>query len=227
MYTTPMCKTCGQRGPHKCFGLIPAFPSNSKKQPLVIQISGKKRSGKDTIAKFLLNAYKDQGKSVELMSYAEPLKDIAATILNITPTQLETFKNEPELYKLVTINKDTFVTVTNYRSVLQLLGSETMKKWFGPNVWVELLKHRINQSQAYVIIIPDWRFKSEIIQDSIKLRVLTHIKSTDTHISEIDLDNYTDFNHYIDNIDYKLTQQIVTNLVNSNFKDSNVNPQTN
>lgn len=24
----PMCKTCGQRGPHTCFGLIPATPIN-------------------------------------------------------------------------------------------------------------------------------------------------------------------------------------------------------
>ena len=147
------------------------------------------------------------------MSFAEPLKDIAATILNITPDQLETFKNEPELYKLITMNKDNFVTVTNYRSVLQLLGSEAMKKWFGPNVWADLLNHRINQSQADVIIIPDWRFKSETIQDAVKLRVQTHIVSTDTHISEIDLDNYADFNMYIDNIDYKLTQHTVNELI--------------
>ena len=222
-----ICKTCGQRGPHTCFGLIPAFPTNSKKRPLIIQISGKKRSGKDTLAQFLHNAYQDQGKSVELMSFAEPLKDIAATILNITPDQLETFKNEPELYKLITMNKDNFVTVTNYRSVLQLLGSEAMKKWFGPNVWADLLTHRINQSRADVIIIPDWRFKYETIQDAIRLRVQTHIESTDTHISEIDLDDYTDFNHYIDNVDYKLTQQAVADLVNSNFKDINVNSQAN
>ena len=185
----------------------------SKVKPLIIQISGKKRSGKDTLAQFLLKAYQDQGKSVELISFAEPLKDIAATILNITPTQLETFKNEPELYKLVTMNKDNFVTVTNYRSILQLLGSEAMKKWFGPNVWVDLLTHRINQSQADVIIIPDWRFKSEIIQDAVKLRVLTHIESTDTHISEIDLDNYTDFDVYINNVDYKLTQEHISSLL--------------
>lgn len=195
-------------------------------KPLIIQISGKKRAGKDTFAQFLQNAYQSQGKSVELMSFAEPLKDIASTMLNITPDQLETFKNEPELYKLVTMNKDNFVTVTNYRSVLQLLGSEAMKKWFGPNVWVDLLTHRINQSQADVIIISDWRFKSEIIQGAIKLRVLTHIESTDTHISEVDLDNYNEFDYYVDNTDYKLTQRIVSDLINSNFKDNNVNPQT-
>ena len=187
-------------------------------KPLIIQISGKKRAGKDTLAQFLRNAYQDQGKSVELMSFAEPLKDIAATILDVTPDQLDTFKNEPELYKLTTVNQNNLVTVTNYRSVLQLLGSEAMKKWFGPNVWVELLKHRINQSQADVIIIPDWRFKSETLRSSIKLRVLTHIKSTDTHISEIDLDNYSDFNYYIDNIDYKLSQSVVSELVSTLFK---------
>ena len=193
-------------------------------KPLIIQISGKKRAGKDTLAQFLLSAYQDQGKSVELMSYAEPLKDIAATILNVTPTQLDTFKNEPELYKLVTMNKDNFVTVTNYRSVLQLLGSEAMKKWFGPNVWVDLLNHRINQSRADVIIIPDWRFKSEAIQDAVKLRVITHIESTDTHISEIDLDDYTDFDFYVDNVDYKLVQSDIVELISTNpiFKVGNL-----
>ena len=158
------------------------------------------------------------------MSFAEPLKDIAATILNVTQTQLETFKNEPELYKLVTMNKANFVTVTNYRSVLQLLGSEAMKKWFGPNVWVDLLTYRINQSQADVIIIPDWRFKSEAINNAVKLRVLTHIKSTDTHISEIDLDDYTDFDFYVDNVDYKLVQSDIVELISTNpiFKVGNL-----
>ena len=154
------------------------------------------------------------------MSFAEPLKDIAATILNVTPDQLETFKNEPELYKLVTMNKANFVTVTNYRSILQLLGSEAMKKWFGPNVWVDLLTHRINQSQADVIIIPDWRFKSEAIQDAVKLRMLTHIESTDTHVSETELDSYKNFDIYIDNKNYALTQDDTRKLVleNSVFK---------
>ena len=196
-------------------------------KPLVIQISGKKRAGKDTLAQFLLKAYQSQGKSVELMSYAEPLKQIAADIMWITTEQLDTFKNDPDSYKIQTTHDTTLVSITNYRYLLQTLGSEAMKKWFGPNVWVDLLNRRINQSQADVIIIPDWRFKSETIQDAVKLRVQTHIESTDTHISEIDLDDYTDFNYYIDNVDYKLTQQAVADLVNSNFKDSNANSQAN
>lgn len=183
-------------------------------RPLIIQISGKKRSGKDTLAKFLANIFTEHGKTVEVISYAEPMKDIAVTILDVTPEQLDTFKNEPELYKLTTVNQaNNLVTVTNYRSVLQLLGSEAMKKWFGPNVWADLLNSRIAKSTADIIIIPDWRFKSETIYDSIKVRMLTHIESTDTHISEIDLDNYTDFDMYIDNIDYKLTQHTVNELI--------------
>lgn len=180
---------------------------------IIIQISGKKRSGKDTLAQFLQNAYQAQRKSVDVFSYAEPLKDIAATILDVSQEQLDLFKNEPELYKLITTHDSNFVTVTNYRSVLQLLGSEAMKKWFGPTVWVDLLDRRVKQSTADVIIIPDWRFKSEIIPNSLKLRMQTHIESTDTHISEIDLDNYDGFDAYIDNIDYKLTQDAVNQLI--------------
>lgn len=180
--------------------------------PLIIQISGKKRSGKDTFAKFLTQAYQNQNLTVDIFSYAEPLKQIAADIMWITTEQLETFKNDPDSYKLKTTHDDTLISVTNYRYLLQTLGSEAMKKWFGPTVWVDLLDRRIKQSTADVIIIPDWRFKSETIPNSIKLRMQTHIKSTDTHISEIDLDNYDGFDVYIDNIDYKLTQDAVNQL---------------
>lgn len=195
-------------------------------KPIIIQISGKKRSGKDTFAKFLTQAYQDQGLTVDIFSYAEPLKQIAADIMGISLDQLETFKNDPDSYKLKTMHDDTLVSITNYRLLLQLLGSEAMKKWFGPTVWADLLNHRIQQSTADVIIIPDWRFKSETIPNSLKLRMQTHIESTDAHISEIDLDNYDGFDAYIDNIDYKLTQDAVNQLI-SELRTANVNPQTN
>lgn len=183
-----------------------------KVKPLIIQISGKKRAGKDTLAQFLRNIYQDQGKSVEVLSYAEPLKQIAADIMWISIEQLDTFKNDPDSYKIQTVHNDTLMSITNYRHLLQTLGSEAMKKWFGQSVWADLLNRRITQSNADVIIIPDWRFKSEVIPESIKLRVLTHIESTDTHISEVDLDNYTDFNFYIDNRNYIFTQDEATAL---------------
>lgn len=189
-------------------------------KPLIIQISGKKRSGKDTLAQFLTQVYQSQSKSVELLSYAEPLKQIAADIMQISTEQLDSYKNDPDSYKIQTTNNDTLISVTNYRNLLQTLGSEAMKKWFGPSVWADLLNRRIQQSQADVIIVPDWRFKSEVIPESIKLRVLTHIESTDTHISEVDLDNYTDFDLYVDNTNYGLTLSHVYTLVDR-LKETN------
>lgn len=227
----PTCKTCGQKGPHKCFGLISAIPEKPKyeedKPKLIIQLSGKKRAGKDTIAKYLTTALETAyDYKVEVLSFAEPMKEIIATILGLSLEDLDLFKNRHEIYKLRFINTESNTPLfsTNCRTILQLFGSDAMKKWFGNDVWANLLNQRIKDSTADVIIIPDWRFEIEEITSSLKIRISSNnCDLKDTHVSETELDSYEHFDLLLNNDDYKLTQQQIEWLVATDirFKDLN------
>lgn len=217
----PICKTCGQKGPHKCFGLISAIPEKPKyeedKPKLIIQLSGKKRAGKDTIAKYLTTALETAyDYKVEVMSFAEPMKDIIATILGLSLEDLDLFKNRNDIYRLRVIDTDGNIPLhtTDCRQILQQFGSEAMKKWFGNDVWANLLNQRIKDSTADVIIIPDWRFEIEEITSSLKIRISSNnCDLKDTHVSETELDSYEHFDLLLNNDDYKLTQQQIEWLV--------------
>lgn len=192
---------------------------------LIIQLSGKKRAGKDTVARYLTTALETAyDYKVEVMSFAEPMKDIAATILGISLEDLDNCKNNIEQYHLI-INNNYSSKIehrTNCRYLLQKLGSEAMKKWFGNDVWANLLNQRIKDSTADVIIIPDWRFEIEEITSSLKIRINSNqCDLNDTHVSETELDSYSHFDLLLNNDDYKLTQQQIEWLVATDirFKD--------
>jgi len=190
--------------------------SNSKSQ-LIIQLSGKKRAGKDTVAKYLATALETAyDYKVEVMSFAEPMKEIISTTLGISLEDLDLFKNRNDIYRLRVIDTEsnTPLHTTDCRQILQQFGSESMKKWFGNDVWSNLLNQRIKDSTADVIIIPDWRFEIEEITSSLKIRINSNnCDLNDTHVSEISLDNYEHFDLLLNNDDYKLTQQQIEWLV--------------
>lgn len=195
------------------------------KPKLIIQLSGKKRAGKDTVARYLTTALETAyDYKVEVLSFAEPMKDIAATILGITLEDLDEYKNDIQQFGLIIQNNYDTATEhrTNCRSFLQKLGSDAMKKWFGNDVWVNILNQRIKTSTADVIIIPDWRFEIEEITSSLKIRINSNqCDLKDTHVSETELDSYNHFDLLLNNDDYKLTQQQIEWLVvtDTRFKD--------
>lgn len=192
---------------------------------LIIQLSGKKRAGKDTVARYLTTALETAyDYKVEVMSFAEPMKDIAATILSISLEDLDLYKNRNEIYKVgfIDFQSDTSLHTTDCRQILQKLGTEAMKKWFGNDVWANLLNQRIKDSTADVIIIPDWRFEIEEITSSLKVRINSNqCDLNDTHVSETELDSYSHFDLLLNNDNYKLTQQQIEWLVatDTRFKD--------
>ena len=152
------------------------------------------------------------------MSFAEPMKAIAATILGITPEQLDEYKNDFVQFGLIIQNNYDSATEhrTNCREFLQRLGSDAIKPWFGNDVWSKLLLGRIENSTADVIIIPDWRFEIEEITSSLKIRITSNMCDlTDTHVSETELDNYPAFDLILNNDNYNLTQPQIEWLVST------------
>ena len=192
--------------------------------PKTILISGKKRSGKDWTAAAIKSELESLGYSVDIIAFAEPMKDIIATTLGITPDELEQLLNEPGAtvadkhntlqYPVVCGDLGRDCTETDFRQILQQFGNEAMKKYFGPTVWRDLAISRINESTADYVIVSDFRMPEEHLHDSISIKIHSEASSTDTHRSETALADWK-FNFTLNNTNHQLTQSQIHEFVNN------------
>ena len=176
---------------------------------VVIQIGGYKRSGKDTISKMIANHYQSKGKLVDILHYADPLKQIAATIFNISAEELDEFKNnKTSLWRFDQFG-DAY-QVTDFREILMKIGNEAIKPIFGNDVWKKIMHEKIEKSEAEIIIMPDFRFLVEVIPNAVTIRINNYNITNDTnHPSETELIDF-DFDMSIDNTNYSQTQEEVS-----------------
>ena len=180
--------------------------TSNNSQPLVIQILGQARSGKDFTATQLKLYYESIGKSVEILSYAAPMKQIAAALFGISLEQLDDFKNQPINYPLTITSRYTGMHMAqlDFRTFLQRLGNEAIKPLFGNAVWANLMQSAISKSSADIIIIPDCRFTVELEAiGGTTLRIInTSLPAPMQHASELELADFVaDF--VLDNTDYQ------------------------
>lgn len=146
----------------------------------LIGISGKKRTGKNTVAR-LIGTLTSQ--TVEEFSFAQDLKLELARMLSIKATDIESQKDL-------------------YRPLLQALGVYR-RKFNGENYWIEKCFRRILFSNAGVCIVTDCRFKNEV--EAVRgaggsvVRVTRDTGLVDTHESETELDGYEKFDYIIIN----------------------------
>lgn len=187
--------------------------------PNIIQLSGRKRSGKDWTATEIKQQLESHGYSVEVLSFAEPLKDIASIILDMPLSDLEFAKNNNDsIYQTGSYYNEY---LTTFRSMLQKLGTEAMKKYFGKSVWYDLLINRIEQSSADYILVPDYRFPEETIPGALTVRIYsTSVDLTDNHISETALDDFV-FDHVLDNSNKQLTESDIIRFVSNHIIKEN------
>ena len=140
---------------------------------ILISLSGKKHSGKTTVAE-LMSAYSNH--NCELAGWADALKDEVCKAMGITRLQLETHKEQ-------------------YRLILQGWGTDFRRKQ-DPNYWIKQLAEKINTSEKALFIVHDTRFCNELqfIKDvgGFLIRVVRPgEKSNDAHSSETELDDST------------------------------------
>lgn len=164
-----------------------------------ILINGKKRAGKDFFASLLKAELDNAGYTSEVLSFAGPVKDIMSIALNITHDELDEFKNNKA--PIYIQNKH----VSDARAILQNFGTEAMKKYFGEDVWVNLLRARAEKTNADFIIVPDFRFFSEHLPGSTTVRILNDdiCSTSDLHRSENELNEFV-FDYELDNTGYCL-----------------------
>ncbi len=189
--------------------------TSNNSQPLVIQILGQARSGKDFTATQLKFYYESIGKSVEILSYAAPMKQIAAALFGISLEQLDDFKNQPINYPLTITSRYTGMHMAqlDFRTFLQRLGNEAIKPLFGNAVWANLMQSAISKSSADIIIIPDCRFTVELEAiGGTTLRIInTSLPAPMQHASELELADFVaDF--VLDNTDYQANLATIAEL---------------
>lgn len=168
----------------------------------IILINGKKRHGKDYLARMLQNEFTRFGETSQIMSFADPIKDIISTSFGITHNDLDLYKNKPTKYTIDFVEAaglhGEVLHVTNCRNILQKFGTEAMKKYFGEDVWANLLLNEAQKSTAKFIIVPDFRFLCEHISPyTVKIKN-DDIPSDDMHRSENELNDFR-FMSIIDN----------------------------
>ena len=194
-------------------------------KPLVIQLLGQARCGKDWTASQFKAYFESQGKSVEIMSYAAPMKRIATKLIGMSLEQLDNYKNHPLEYFIDIVQLSDFkvpvdIHNTNFRRFLQLLGNDAIKPEFGDDVWAQLALKNINASTSDIIIMSDCRFNVELkAVGGVTIRVLNQsLPEPMNHPSELELRAYkTDY--VINNTDYKLTDEQIMDLAKRIIND--------
>lgn len=150
---------------------------------MLIGLSGKAGSGKDTVAGILYRLY-----GLHTLHFADPLKTAARVIFGFT---------SPQLYDPV--HKESVDSYWGFspRKALQLLGTEGCRSVFGGDVWVRsLMKKLISLPQIIPgVAVADVRFieEFEALKSCGGFMVRIHRPFSTTlctnHASEIDLDN--------------------------------------
>ena len=183
------------------------------KDKLLIGITGKKQSGKDTVGKLLISLYLSEKinwfKNIEfeniykmistrpslyLYKFADPLKNIVSRLIDCNAQDLEDedFKNK--------ILSDWNITP---RELMQKLGTDFCRN-LNPKVWINLLDQEIAWSDHDFIVITDVRFQNEVNyiknMNGIIIKIINpNQQESDSHISENELDNFEDYDYIIHN----------------------------
>ena len=167
---------------------------------MIISITGKIGSGKDTIADIIMQytPYHDW----EIKKFAGKLKDIAEILSGVPKINFE-----DQEFKKQDMGSEWGMT---YRDLLQKLGTEAMRNGLHENVWVNALfaDYHFNieeDEQMPNWLITDCRFPNELeavkTHKGITIKVIRDSGNTigTTHASETALDDYTEWDYVVDN----------------------------
>lgn len=178
-------------------------------EPVIIALSGKKGSGKNTIASHLVDSFAREYKGPRngvpfciTLAFADSLKGFCIDVLGLSKEQCYgtddekntstryNWMNTPPMYNDLPWGEG-FMTG---RQVMQIFGTECVRQWFG-NVWAEATIRKILKEQPALAIVTDNRFPSEV--DAILghskgyvIRLTRSPYEQDEHESEIALDDY-------------------------------------
>ena len=167
---------------------------------MIIGLSGYARSGKDTVAEYLVENY-----GFVRVAFADSIRDFLLTLNPFVPNAY--FLKDVVEHE----GWDVAKSMPYVRKMLQDTGVYARDNW-GAAFWINAaFKHmdkncRDSNGELKHIVITDVRFKNEadaisgwVAKNGTLIRVnRPDVKPVNNHISEVELDNYS-FKHTIDN----------------------------
>jgi hypothetical protein len=194
---------------------------------MILALSGKKKSGKDTIANFLVS---DQ--NFKKLSLATPLKDLLVKVFRVDERLLhDEDKKDTEMEDIITIDYhhlddlrnviseewgfpiayDTRERIEEFhgmeirtpRQLMQTIGTDLIRRYIRDDIFIVLLLEKISKSER-PIVVADVRLENERetlreIGAILGLVKRAHVDNNDSHISENDLGTEDDYDLVIDN----------------------------
>lgn len=172
----------------------------NKRSIKLFAISGKARSGKDTVSRVIKDYYSD--KNCIIISYGHYIKDYVKRISNWDGSE-----------------------DTKPRELLQQIGIELIKNKINNKLFINRILEDIEVFSYFydIIVVDDVRLIDEMeslkekYSDIITIRVIRNdydnglTLSEKNHITEIGLDNYSKFDYVVSN-DEKLEENIISIL---------------
>lgn len=132
---------------------------------MIIGLCGLQGSGKDTLAKHLVEKY-----NFIKISFADSLKDILSLLFGWDRKKLEGIKPKDREWREMI---DTFwsveLEIPNFtpRYAMNYIGTNLFRDQFNDEIWIKIVKKKIfillDQNQNQNIVITDCRFMNEIV----------------------------------------------------------------
>lgn len=190
---------------------------------MILSISGQKGVGKSTIASMFVDKY----KFTEL-TFAQPLKRAISVAFSVSLHSLEVQDEKERIFDERSVSEselDVFLDVLDgYRSInkderrrchlvkvkyktlrelMQLLGTDVIRKQVCDNFWINILIDRVSASESTNIVVTDARFPNErkalkSLQAQLML-VKRGVVKNDGHLSENMLGLEPDYDVVVDN----------------------------
>jgi len=200
----------------------------------VILISGRMQNGKNTFANFLQEKFEKLNFKVSQDYFAKDLKNICKNDFQKLTIVLDSIADEiksqiglfvdlrqlilaPSILNKINENVDKLkIKNENWfndktpitRSLLQIVGTDIIKKRVDDNYWVKQVKDRCIASNDDIIIVTDCRFPNEITEmicdeyETVVIRINRDINTQEliaSHDSETALNDWKEFDFIVEN----------------------------
>lgn len=181
----------------------------------IIGLVGQAGSGKDTIGEAIINRLRSNNILSRRFAFGDNLKSVASIL---TGVNINSFHDQ---YKKENFTVNVNGRFINLRTLMQELGTDILRNYFGPNIWVNSLSRSFLFDSCRFPVITDVRFKNEaeFVKNNggVLIKIDNpYLSKKSTHISETELNtivpDYVIFNNYKE--DPKGVDSEVTNILN-------------
>lgn len=137
------------------------------KKPLIFGMCGLAGSGKDTAANYVEQHYQSLGLKTARVKFATALKDIASILFSLDRQKLEGITPEDREWREQELPEwsEKLEHPVTPRILLQILGTDILRTYLHPNIWVSCLDMKLKSPEYEdidVFVITDCRFPNEL-----------------------------------------------------------------